>query len=343
MRQRRQVGRRWWRLALLAVALLVAVVELRGQVPSAAGVWAAVRQAGPAWLLTAAVLQVVSMAAFAGQQRHLLAAFEVRMPALAALAVSYTRMAMELALPGGAAVSAGYAYRQYRGRGAGQPVAAAVTALSGAASVVGLVLLYAGGTLTWAAPSWHTLAIVLALIGTVGLALRCTRRRTTPGILPPDQTGPRSLPRRLLGALRQTAALARTVSAPRWLGILGMATLNWAADLACLLAAQHAVGLTLPVRTVAAAYLAAQLLRQIPLTAGGIGVIEASLILAFTTAGTPAATATAAVLIYRLFSCWTILPIGLTYWASRNAPSATLNAAANAYEDTPRQPLGMST
>jgi hypothetical protein len=49
-----------------------------------------------------------------------------------------------------------------------------------------------------------------------------------------------------------------------------------------------------------------------PPTPGGIGVIiEASLIVALTAAGAQAAPAAAAVLVYRLLSCWSVLPIGL--------------------------------
>jgi hypothetical protein len=126
--------------------------------------------------------------------------------------------------------------------------------------------------------------------------------------------------RRLRDTLGQTSTLARAVPARQWLRVVALAAVNWLTDLACLLAALHAVGLAVPARTVATAYLAAQLIRQIPVTPGGIGVIEASLILALTTAGAAPAPAAAAVLIYRLLSCWTILPIGLVCWTAQKTP-----------------------
>ena len=64
----------------------------------------------------------------------------------------------------------------------------------------------------------------------------------------------------------------------------------------------------------------AQLVRQIPATPGRIGVIEASLILALGAAGAGQAPAAAAVLIYRLLSCWTVLPIGLLCWTAPKSP-----------------------
>src|SRR5213078_1214722 len=65
---------------------------------------------------------------------------------------------------------------------------------------------------------------------------------------------------------------------------------------------------------------------------GGIGVIEASRILALTTAGAAAAPAAAAVLIYRLLSCWTILPIGLICWTAQKTA-----APAPPSRDRPRR------
>jgi uncharacterized membrane protein YbhN (UPF0104 family) len=322
---------RWWRLALLGAGIVLAAVELRGHLPNPASTWAALRHAGPGWLLAAVVLQVVSMGAFAEQQRQLLAGFGVRMAATASLAVSYARSAMATALPAGSAVSAGYAFRQYRSHGATQPVAAAVMLLSGVASVTGLAALYAGDLLAWTSPSMRTLAIAVAAVAVAVLALSRVRGvPPTPASIttPEGANGQRPAAPgrsvRLGRMLRHTAVLARTVPARRWLAVIALAALNWLTDLACLLAAVHAVGLSVPARTVAIAYLAAQLIRQIPATPGGIGVIEASLIVALTTAGAAQAPAAAAVLVYRLLSCWSILPIGLICWTTQKTPGRRL-------------------
>jgi putative heme transporter len=86
---------------------------------------------------------------------------------------------------------------------------------------------------------------------------------------------------------------------------------------ACLLAAIHAVGVSVPARDLATAYLAIQLIRQIPVTPGGVGVVEASLVVALTATGAAPAPAAAAVILYRLLSCWGLLPVGLLCWITQ--------------------------
>ena len=314
--------RRWVKPVLPAAALLLAAAALHGRLPDLSSTWSIVRQASPAWLLVAAALQVLSMTAFAEQQRHLLAGFGVRVTAGVSLAVSYARSAMATALPGGSAVSAGYAFRQFRARGATPPIAAAVMVLSGIASVVGLTLLYGGDALVWTAQSHGIVLPALAGAAAAVLIVLWCRSARRPELSLETRAAPEpgtSYVGRLRHTLRETAGLARTVPAQRWAGVVALAMVNWLFDLACLLAALQAVGLDVPARTVATAYLVAQLVRQSPVTRGGIGVIEASLILALTTAGAGAAPAAAAVLIYRLLSCWSILPIGLLCWTTQKA------------------------
>ncbi len=83
------------------------------------------------------------------------------------------------------------------------------------------------------------------------------------------------------------------------------------ADLPCLIAVGYAFGLTVSVVQFAGAYLAVQIVRQIPITPGGIGVIEASLVVALVAAGAPYVTAAAVGIVYRVLSCWAIVPTGL--------------------------------
>jgi uncharacterized protein (TIRG00374 family) len=62
------------------------------------------------------------------------------------------------------------------------------------------------------------------------------------------------------------------------------------------------------------AYSAAQLLGQLPLTPGGLGVVEAGLTGTLALAGVAAAPAALAVLAYRLAAYWLPVPIGLGAW-----------------------------
>jgi uncharacterized membrane protein YbhN (UPF0104 family) len=305
--------RGWWRLPVLALAACLGFVELRGHLPNAGSTWTAVQHAGAGWLLAAVVLQVFSAVAFAEQERRLLGAFGVVMRARTSVAVTFARSAMAMALPGGSAVAAAYGFRQFRARGATRPIAAAVTLLCGVVSFAGLAVLYLGDALI----QGHAATVALITIPVVLLLFLAVRRlcHITPG---PPQTR-RGRLRRTFG---ETAAFAAMVPGRHWALNLALAALNWCADLLCLIACLHALGLSVPVPVIGTAYLGAQLARQIPGTAGGIGVIEAELILAMTSTGhAPAAAATAAVLMYRLLSCWLLLPIGGACWAALRTPA----------------------
>jgi putative heme transporter len=200
--------------------------------------------------------------------------------------------------------------------------------LSGVASVAGLALLYAGDVLAWTSLSYRTLAVVAAVAAAIAWVVH--RARAVPAnrapATPPTATGQEPVVEptvwgRLRGTLHETITLARAVPSRQWARVVAVAAVNWLTDLACLLAALQAVRLTVPARAVATAYLVIQLIRQIPVTPGGIGVIEASLIVALTTAGAAQAPAAAAVLVYRLLSCWTVLPIGLICWTAQRTTS----------------------
>ena len=72
--------------------------------------------------------------------------------------------------------------------------------------------------------------------------------------------------------------------------------------------------------TLGAIYLTVQIVRQIPLTPGGLGVIEISLLAGLVSAGAGEAAAAATVLVYRLLSCWLIIPVGLLGWLLLRRP-----------------------
>ncbi|MEV0720204.1 flippase-like domain-containing protein [Asanoa sp. NPDC050611] len=297
------------RTLAVAVALVAVALSLRGRVPDPADVVADLAGANVGWLAGAVLVQFCSQACFARQQRALLTALDVNISRRDALAITYSRSAISMVLPAGAAMSAAFALRQYRRHGASTAVAATAMLLSGAASVVGLVLLYAGTIRTpaWADSAvWHMVppaAVLAALLG----ALVVLRHR---GPAPPRPTAvsPRtSIWRRL----RDVADDARAVRV-RYLALaIGYAALNWLFDLGCLVAAAHACRLPLTVFQLATVYLAVQVVRQIPLTPGGIGVIEASLLAGLVTAGAAQPAAAAVVLLYRLVSFWLVLPAGL--------------------------------
>src|SRR3954452_1745185 len=94
----------------------------------------------------------------------------------------------------------------------------------------------------------------------------------------------------------------------------GAAVGRWLFDLLALVTAITAVGAPPQFSLVLLAYVAAQLLAQIPVTPGGIGVVEAGLTATLALAGVGAGDAAVATLAYRLVSYWLMLPAGLVAW-----------------------------
>jgi uncharacterized protein (TIRG00374 family) len=100
----------------------------------------------------------------------------------------------------------------------------------------------------------------------------------------------------------------------RLLYACGAAVGRWLLDLLALVMAIRAVGADPRLSLVLLAYVAAQLLAQIPITPGGIGVVEAGLTATLALAGVHGGDAAVATLAYRLVSYWLMLPAGLVAW-----------------------------
>jgi uncharacterized protein (TIRG00374 family) len=128
--------------------------------------------------------------------------------------------------------------------------------------------------------------------------------------LPGDRRLPPDLPDRLVA--HRDEVMARLGS--RLPAAAGTAVGRWMFDLLALVAALTAVGSSAPMSLVLLAYVTAQLLAQIPITPGGLGVVEAGLTATLVLAGVSPGDAAVATLAYRLFSYWLMLPAGLVAW-----------------------------
>ncbi len=320
-------------VGLVAVGA-VAVAVLRGRVPDLRDVLPALRGADPGWLALAVAAQLASIEMFARQQRSLLRAFGVSLSAGRSRAITYARTAISVTMPAGSVVSAGFAFAQWRARGATRGVATAVMVLSGIASFAGLAGLYLVGSgaavaVRPAALGAASPPVLAASAGALGAAIllpalirRARRTRPTPRttISPaaPPSTGSALRPWSMDG-LRSAAVLTWRAAAaiPRRhaLAALAFAAVNWLTDLICLAITARALQLRLGLVPVAGVYLAVQIVRQIPLTPGGVGLIETSLLAGLVAAGAGNTDASAVVLTYRLLSCWLIVPVGAATWA----------------------------
>jgi uncharacterized protein (TIRG00374 family) len=121
---------------------------------------------------------------------------------------------------------------------------------------------------------------------------------------------PEDLPERLL----RQRNLVRSALGERWPRALAAAVGRWLFDFLTLQAALAAVGAHPRVSLTLLAYAAAQLLAQIPITPGGLGIVEAGMTGTLALAGVSGGAAALATLAYRLGSYWLQLPAGLVAW-----------------------------
>lgn len=314
---------RWFRLAAIAGSVVaLAVVGLRGRLPDPGEFVSALAGAGYGWIALAALLQLVSLAAFALQQQRLLDNLGVHLRVRRLMAITLARSALSICLPAGAAVSTAYALREYQKAGVSRRIGAASAVVSGLASIGGLTLLYVvGGAGVLARDpdtilSWRPLVVVAALGGITAAAMVLGRRYAARPRRPAAGAGPlrNSRAGRLVARLLRSARGAWQAGAGLrvrdWAVALAYAAANWLTDLLCLAAATRALGLPVGLTTLAGIYLGVQIVRQVPLTPGGVGVIETALVAGLTATGATAVSAAAAVLVYRLLSCWLIIPAG---------------------------------
>ena len=139
----------------------------------------------------------------------------------------------------------------------------------------------------------------------IGRGLRTAGRKLRRRQAPSDE-----LPERLL----YERDLLRRSLGRAWARAVASAAGRWIFDFLSLYAALLAVGARPSLSVALLAYCAAQLLGQIPLTPGGLGVVEAGLTGTLALAAVPAGPAALATLTYRLASYWLPLPTGLFAW-----------------------------
>jgi putative heme transporter len=308
--------RRWVRPVVAVVAVGAVGWFATHELPPWAVLAEAFRRVDLPLLGVAALVEVLSLWLFTRQQQVLFAGFGVRVPVGSAVAITYSRSAMSMTFPAGSFVSAAFAVEQFRRFGASRSTAATVMVLSGIVSVLGLGGLYVVGTAAaWLFPeSWQVVATVLGSLAAAYVLVRFALHRPLPS--------PKARKVRAVGVIRARLADVATLPVRYWTAGIGFAAANWAADLACLLITSTAFGVDLPLVQVGLVYLGIQLVRQVPISPGGIGVIETSLVAGLVLLGTGEATATAATLGYRMLSCWIIVPIGLAAWFTLSRRSA---------------------
>jgi uncharacterized membrane protein YbhN (UPF0104 family) len=317
--------RRWVHSALVVLVVGLLVTEGALLAPHLRGTARAVGHVNWPLLLLAVAAEAGSMTAFAGLYRQMLrgGGLTVGLGRLAATVLAAN--ALSATLPAGSALATGYTFQRMRRFGASVPLAGWVVVISGLVSGASLAVLGVVGALvmgTQSAGMWTALAAAAATVA-VAVAVRTAARhpRWLTAVGHHLVRGANRLLRRDAEAGRERVheAVANLVAIrPRavdWFAAAGFAALNWAGDIACLVLACHAVGITdLSARTVLLAYAADAAVGSLQLLPGGIGTVDGAIVLALVKGGVSAESAAAGVLIYRLISFVLAAAVGWIVW-----------------------------
>ena len=281
---------------------------------------------GWGWLLVAIGFEAASLVAFARLQRWLLRAGGVRVGVVAMLEIVLAGNALAMSLPGGAAWAAAWAFGQIRRRNVDRVLAGWVVLMAGALASFALFLLLVVGALLAGSrgpvASLRWVGVALAMIPLVAAVVVVLGRRAL-RVRASLRAGWHAAARlaegaRIEAAVERLAARVRTVqpTPAAWAEAFGLAQLNWLATCACLVACIWAVHGSVPWHGILVAFAAAQVFASIPITPGGIGVVEAGLTALLVAYGMPTRVALAAVLLFRAVSFWALVPIGWGVWGS---------------------------
>jgi uncharacterized protein (TIRG00374 family) len=277
------------------------------------------------WLGVAVVAEVLSVVAFAQMQGRLLRSGGVRIPQPRLIAMTAAAGSIASSIPAGPAVSSVFAYRQYRRYGADEALAGWTLIATLASSALGLSLLATAG-LCLAERQGAAFDLIGVTVGVLFFTVAATAVLWQRRALSTVGLASLRLCRRVTGRPRRhesevftgfMSRLGRVRLTWRDFGIaLVWSVANWACDCACLACGYLAVHALIPWQALLLAYGAGQLAANLPITPGGLGVVEGSLTIALVAYGGVQASTVGAVLLYRIVSFWGFLPVGwLSYLA----------------------------
>lgn len=323
------------RVVVLVALAGVSVDVLVSQSSELSGAASYLSSARPWWLLAAAGAEAASMMCFAVAENRLLVEAGAKVTTRSVFSVVLGANAVTNSLPAGPAFAAAYSWRRLRRLGA-EDLAAGWTLIAVNVITAASLAFLAGAGVAGAVSEGMSVGLVGVAAGVLffaGLALVFLRHplvasRWTRRVL--------SLTKRLFRHPSDPQASADAVHRqlshvrPTWRGLAGVSAwslANWMLDCACLVAAFGAVGAPVPWAGLLVAYGGAQLAANLPITPGGLGVVEGSLAIGLVAFGGAEPSTVAAVIIYRLFSFWALLIIGWAvaggvWWFDRRQPEA---------------------
>ncbi len=321
-----QIGR------LLIIALIVEYLVL----PQIAGTRDALHtlgQVNPLWLLLGVALECASIVAYAQLTRNVLPQ-ETEPGFFRVLRIQLTTLSVSHCVPGGSAAGSSLGYRLLTASGVGRADVgfALATEALGSAVVLNVIFWLA---LVVSIPVWgiSPLYLTAAIVGAILVGAFITlvylfsrAEQVADGVL-------RRITRRLplvdeevvhnlfvrLGVRLRTMATQR----PILIRAVAWAAANWLLDAASLYVFVGAFGHWVNPDGLLVAYGLAFVLAAIPLTPGGLGVVEATLTSALVGFNTTRAIAILGVVAYRLINFWLPIPVGGLAYLSLQVDSGT--------------------
>ena len=329
----RRAGRRWaWRSVGLLLTFLV-VLYLGGPLLAhTEGAGRLLSRLDPVTLVVAVLLEAGALASYSRLTLTVLPGFRPGYGTV--LRIDLSAFGLSHAVPAGDAAGAALGFRLLTVAGVPAPQVLSAAAIQTTAQVGVLAVLFSGSVLVTLPRTQHSQLyvgaglVVAVLLGAATVLLIWLGRnvdaarvwaRHVVRRLPPFSQGfveatLRSLVTGVEALRTDHRLLLRTTA---WAGA------NWLLDAASLWVFVAAFGHRLNVDELLVAYGLANLIGALPVTPGGLGVIEGFLIPALVGLGAPAATATLGVLAWRAASFWLPIPVaGVCYLSLRMGPWA---------------------
>jgi uncharacterized protein (TIRG00374 family) len=318
----------WWILhGVLFAALAAGVFGLLPRLGGLAHDAAALRHARPAFVVAAVVAQAGSLGSYALLYRRVLASLGARLRFRRAAQVTLASFLVSHVTPFGSATGTVLNVSTLEADGIAPATTTEAIGLTSLVSTVALIVLFGTGFAATAGRhvsrgylviAGAALALVVTAVTVVllvrahpGIAERAGRRlaglarHVRPGI-DPDQVARTS---------KRLASLARSALTGRdFAQSYGFASADLLLDLLSLDLMFAALGYQPGFGPLAVAYAAANIASALPLTPGGLGVTEVTLVAVTVGFGVPRPTAVVAVLGYRIVNYWLpLLPGAVAY------------------------------
>lgn len=315
--------RRLLRAGLVMVPLAGLAYTLLASAPGVDEVGAALTELRPAFVLLALVGEAVHILAMAQAYRSALVATDVALTYRQQLPAFLAGYGVGQLLPAGGAVGGAVIGQRMIAAGVPRAAAAAAVTLTGILNLLAIALLVSGGLLVATLLGGTETGMLALALGAVAVLLALVA--VALGVVRSPDRGHRILDR-LEGVMGRIGAdldawrssldqLGTSPPTPRGLvAVVLWAVVAWAGNAGALWAVFAGLGAPLAGDVLLLGFGVQHLVAMIPISPGGVGLVEAGVAGTYTALGVAGSTAVTGVIGYRLVSFWLPVAIGLTLY-----------------------------